>query len=97
MRLILKNEAVEDMVGIYKYSVMTFGERKADEYYEGLEQFMDDLANGEPVINYDYSHIKSGLRRINYQSHSIYYRKEDDSFVVSRVLHSRMEGALHIN
>lgn len=97
MRLILTHEAIEDMVGIYKYSVMTFGERKADEYYEGLEQRMDDLANGEAIISYDYNHIKAGLRRANYESHSIYYREENDSVVVSRVLHSRMEGALHIN
>lgn len=84
------------MVGIYKYSVTTYGERKADEYYEGLEQRMNDLAYGEVVASFDYSHIKPGLRRTNYESHSIYYREEANGIVVSRVLGSRMEGALHI-
>jgi len=97
MRLILKQEAVEDMVAIYKYSVATFGERRADEYYEGLEQRMDDLATGEVMISYDYGYVREGLRRTIYESHSIYYREKEEDIVVSRILHSRMDVTLHLH
>lgn len=97
MRLILKHEAVEDMVEIYKYSVVAFGERKADEYYEGLDKRLNELANGEVIVSYDYSFVSAGLRRVNYKSHSVYYRVEAESVIVSRVLNSRMDGARHID
>ena len=97
MRLILKREAFEDMVAIYKYSVAAFGERRADAYYVGLEKRMDDLANGEVVVSYDYGHVREGLRRTIYESHSVYYRENDEDIVVSRILHSRMDVTLHLH
>lgn len=95
--LAINKKAKRDIIEIYKYSVINFGEHKADEYYLGLCERMENLANGF-VMSTDYSFIKKGLRRANYEGHSIYYRtiEDENKVIILRVLGKYMEAIRHI-
>ena len=87
-------EADDDLKGIYVYSLENFGLRQARKYKTNLgEQFLALCSN--PVIGMIYNHIKQGLRRFVYQSHSIYYQIEDSYILIVRVLGNRQDPARH--
>ena len=84
--------AERDVIDIYLYSTEHFGEAQAERYNNGLSARFFDLAN-RPPLGRDYSHVKSGVRRAEYVSHSIYYRPAEEGVVILRILHQRMDPA----
>ncbi|HHS99452.1 MAG TPA: type II toxin-antitoxin system RelE/ParE family toxin [Thiomicrospira sp.] len=95
MQLVIQNKAKEDIKQIYYYSLNHFGERKADEYYVGLTNRMEEVCSGF-VVSSNYSHIRQGLRRTNYESHAIYYRINDQQVIILRVLGQSQDSFRHL-
>lgn len=87
----LSREAVEDLRGIARYTVKTFGKKQAEIYRDGFRDCFLNISEN-PRIGRVYDHIRLGLRRFEYQSHSVYYMLQDDSPLIVRVLHSRQEA-----
>ena len=91
----LSEDADEDLKGIYIYSLENFGLRQARKYKTDLgKQFL--ALSDNPKIGISYNHIKTGLRRYVYRSHSIYYRIEDRFILVLRVLGNSLDPARHL-
>lgn len=96
MRIIRTKLAEEDIKDIYLYSYREFGEEQADKYYDGLEgrfqKILDQTAHSQNC-----SHIDDGLKRVNYESHAIYYQLGDEGeVIVIRVLHQQMDEIRHL-
>lgn len=81
----LSIEAENDLENIYFTSVLMFGLRQADEYYDGLIERFQFIADA-PLLYPDVSHIREGYRRSVYEAHSIYYRIESEHIFIVRII-----------
>jgi toxin ParE1/3/4 len=86
--------AVEDFSSIYDYTFHRFGERQADAYTESLESFLNSVAD-MPSLGRDYSTLPD-VMRIEFQKHSIFYKKEHTDILVIRILHQQMIHIHHL-
>lgn len=91
----LSKKAAEDFGNIYDYTFLNFGEDQADKYTDELESVLKNISEA-PFIGRDCDDLKAGIRRHEYQKHSIFYRiREMDVFIV-RILHQQMNPMLHL-
>ena len=84
-------KATKDLGKIWNYTVDTWSENQADQYYQMLLNSCQDIAdvkvNGKP-----YEGIYSGLLGIKAGKHIIFYRQINDDLVeIARFLHERMD------
>ncbi|WKN43712.1 type II toxin-antitoxin system RelE/ParE family toxin [Tunicatimonas pelagia] len=69
----LTEEARDDLRDIYRYGVTQHGQTQADEYYDGLMdkfQYIAENPNFYQAVDY----IRKTYRRCVYGEHSIFYR-----------------------
>ena len=72
----LSNEAKSDLLRIYRYGVIRFGETQAERYFSALfEQF--ELIAAHPEQFQVIHDIMPGYRRCVYKADSIYFRIEN--------------------
>lgn len=91
----LSQKAAEDFGDIYEYTHLNFGERQAYKYTEEMEVCLLTLSEA-PFIGRDCSDLREGVRRYEYQKHTIFYRvREIDVFII-RILHQQMNPMLHL-
>ncbi|MCC6918354.1 MAG: type II toxin-antitoxin system RelE/ParE family toxin [Alphaproteobacteria bacterium] len=68
----LSNAASADVLGIAKFSLKRWGEKKAKEYVDGLKRVFAGVAerpqDGKVVA------LRPKLRRVQYRSHYVFYR-----------------------
>lgn len=95
MTVKLSLDAERDIEEIYTYSLINFGERKAEQYYQKLESKLLSIAE-TPYLGRDFGFVKTGVYRSNYISHSIYYQLIPSGILVLRVLHQQMDPARHL-
>ncbi|WP_340618360.1 type II toxin-antitoxin system RelE/ParE family toxin [Xenorhabdus entomophaga] len=90
----LSERAAEDFAGIYDYTLMKFGVAQADHYTAALEAFLETLAN-MPDIGRDYPAV-SGVMRIEFQRHTVFYTVRNADILIARILHQQMDHAQHL-
>jgi len=83
----LSQEADNDLVNIYDYTITQFGDEQAVTYLSGLENSFDNLCR-TPLSGRNRSEIREGLRSIAYVSHIIFYRLIENKVWIVRILHS---------
>ncbi len=81
----LSLEAESDLEGIYYTGVVDFGLRQADDYYGGLLERFQRIADA-PLMYPDASNVRENYRRSVYGAHSIYYRIEADRLFIVRII-----------
>lgn len=91
----LSRRAEDDVDGILEYSLLQWGEAKADEYVAGLHALFEEIAL-YPQRGLESLRLQPGLRRWLYQSHAVFYRKKKDEILIVRVLHVRMDVPRHL-
>ncbi len=91
----LSAQSDRDISGILEYSLATFGERRAQDYYEGLLACFSLICQN-PRIGRDYGHIRQGYFRYEHARHSIFYRIEPAGILVVRVLHQGQDPESHL-
>ncbi len=96
MRIELSQEAEQDIDDILDYTLMTFGEAQAEEYYLSLRGCFD-LISDNPQIGRSRPELDSALRSYSHRSHVVFYDVQDDHILIVRVLHSRMDPERHID
>lgn len=89
----LSLEAEGDLEGIYYTGVVEFGLRQADEYYDGLVERFQRIAD-TPLMYPDASFIRDGYRRSVYGAHSIYYRIEAEHIFIARIIGQQDTGSI---
>ncbi len=81
----LSKAADDDVDRLFVFGFTRFGLKQAENYVDGLYKRLDDVTESPgrwPVV----AHIRAGLRRCAYGSHSIYYRIDPDEIVIVRIL-----------
>ncbi len=90
----LSPAAQNDLDEIWDYSNENWGARKAQEYVEAIRDTLTAIAAGTrrttPVS------VREGYFKCAAGSHLVFYRMNDISLDVIRILHSRMDVERHL-
>lgn len=87
----LTNKAVEDLTGVWEYTIEKWSEQQADRYYKLLLDSCQDIANN-PEIGKNYDGIAKDLFGLKASRHIIFYRKRIDLPIeITRILHGQMD------
>ncbi len=90
-KVILRQEAIDDLNDIWDYTFEEWSEVQADKYYAILE-FACMQIGKNPEIGKVYEGISSGLLGLRTGKYIIFYQIiEEDEIEVIRILHERME------
>ena len=81
----LTRKAENDLLSIASYGIEQFGVERSRQYYNKLKQRFDKLAE-QPELYPLVEHIRKGYRRSVCGVHSIYYRIDQESVEIVRVL-----------
>ena len=88
----LTNKAVEDLSNIWEYTVDTWSERQADDYYNMLIASYQKITENPRLFGLKYEEIEEGLHGYRANKHIIFYRiLADGDILVIRILHQRMD------
>jgi toxin ParE1/3/4 len=91
----LSAKASADVDDIYEYTIVNFGIGQARTYLRGLDNCFKALAEN-PLRGRTADELASELRRYEYQSHVVFYRKMEQYTLIVRVLHKSMDFARHV-
>ena len=88
----LTNKAVEDLSDIWEYTVDTWLERQADDYYNMLIASFQKITENPQLFGLKYEEIAEGLHGYRANKHIIFYRiLADEDILIIRILHQRMD------
>jgi toxin ParE1/3/4 len=81
----LAKSAEKDLIEIAEYGDRHFGIEQSDRYRDQLKKRFSLLAH-QPMLYPAVEHIRTGYRRSVCGVHSIYYRIEDNTVEIMRIL-----------
>ena len=93
-RVRYSQKAEDDLIGIGEYTLRSWGEAQAERYLAALEECCEMLGNN-PELGRSCEEIRPGLRRFEQGKHVVFYRKDAEGIVVSRILHQSMLAEPH--
>ncbi len=93
---IFTDKAEADLANIIDFTLERWGTEKAYKYIDGLEEIAQMLADN-PDIGIKRENLIKGLLCFPYESHFLYYHKQEGSVVIIRVLHQNMEPERYIS
>lgn len=86
------NKAIEDLSGIWAYTIEQWSEQQADYYYEMLIAACDKVAANPTLFGRKYNEIAAGLLGFKANKHLIFYTIIDaETIFVVRILHEQMD------
>jgi toxin ParE1/3/4 len=90
-KVILRQEAIDDLNNIWEYTFEKWSENQADKYYAALKFACKEI--GEyPDLGIEYTAIGRNLLGLKSGKHIIFYQLiSDDEIEVIRILHERMD------
>lgn len=94
--LIITEQAQTDLEDILLYTLMTWGEEQEEKYAELLDNALQNIQSN-PNLGRKKAGLSQGYRLYHIGRHQIAYRLENHTIFVSRILHDRMNPALHIH
>jgi toxin ParE1/3/4 len=81
--------AKADLLSIGAYTLQTWSAAQAERYLKSLEHCAKMLA-GNPLLGRRCDWIRPGLYRFEKGRHVLFYRREGDGILISRILHQNM-------
>lgn len=91
----LSSKATADISRIYEYTILNFGVKQAREYLTGLHERFETLAEN-PMQGRSASELSPDLRRLEYESHVVFYLPKAKGIRIVRVLHQSMDMTRHL-
>lgn len=91
----LSRTADADIQAIAEFSLQQWGFARTEQYILGLHETFRILAEF-PDLGRDANDIRTGYRRIETASHSVFYRKTETGVLIVRVLHQHMDFRRHL-
>lgn len=89
-QVVFSPKAKADIDAIWKQSVQNWDVVQAERYIRQIQAAVVTLA-AYPALGVACDFIRAGYRKHPVGSHVIYFRKIEDSIVVIRILHKRMD------
>jgi toxin ParE1/3/4 len=89
-RYIFSKEAEKDLIAIYRYGYLNYGENQAERYQQALKrkcQFLSD----NPYLYRERTEFNPPMRFHPHQKHLIIYLAKSDHILIVRILHERMD------
>lgn len=94
---ILSKKALSDLRSIWNYTVETWSEEQADNYYHSLILAFETIAMRPESAGHSYEGVRSGYRGCHSGKHIIFYRVLKNGKVrIVRILHERMDFGRHL-
>ena|ERR1035437_4776504 len=87
--VVFSRSAKTDLLGIGAYTRQTWGADQAAHYLNSLEQCAHLIA-GNPMPGRPCEWIRSRLYRFEKGRHVLFYRRQTDGILISRILHQSM-------
>ena len=91
----LSKRADKDVREIADYSFRQFGRAQADHYGGELERLLKLIVD-MPNIGKVWTTGPKGVHRVEYKSHTIFYRIQSPGIFIVRILHQRMDSERHV-
>jgi toxin ParE1/3/4 len=82
----LTRKAQTDFADILRYSTDTWGVEQAERYLALLLKGLDLIAQ-KPGVGRPYERLGPGLRRFEVGKHVVFYKRNRNGILVSRILH----------
>jgi toxin ParE1/3/4 len=90
-KVILRQEAIDDLSEIWEYTIQNWSETQADNYFRSIKFACKEIGIN-PEIGTEYTGISSNLLGFKTGKHIIFYHIiSDDEIEVIRILHERMD------
>lgn len=90
-KVILRQEAIDDLNDIWFYTFQEWSEIQADKYYANIKLACKSIGEN-PEIGREYNEIKENLFGLKSQKHIIFYQfVSNDEIEVIRILHGRVD------
>ena len=94
-KLVVSPRAEDDLRRLLATSRVMWGEEQRDVYVERLTAAMSELLV-HPYLGRARDDLSPGLRGLRSGAHVIYYRSDERTVTIVRLLHERMDPARHI-
>jgi toxin ParE1/3/4 len=96
-KVILRQEAIDDLSDIWEYTFQEWSENQADKYYEAIKFACNEIGKN-PNIGRIYAEISKNLLGLKSGKHIIFYCQiSENEIEVIRILHERMDLKNRIN
>lgn len=90
-KVILKQEAIDDLNSIWEYTFEKWSENQADIYYSMLKHSCKEIGKN-PEIGIEYKKICKDLFGFHSGKHIIFYQLVDENEIeIIRILHEQMD------
>ncbi|MEQ8547243.1 MAG: type II toxin-antitoxin system RelE/ParE family toxin [Cyclobacteriaceae bacterium] len=90
-KVILRQEAIDDLKSIWDYTFEKWSEKQADRYYTSIK-IACSVVGESPDIGKKYDGISKNLLGLQSGKHIIFYEKQSsDRIEIIRILHERMD------
>ena len=91
VKVILRQQAIDDLNNIWEYTFEKWSETQADKYYAMLKLSCSEIGNN-PEIGKEYYDISKNLMGLNSGRHIIFYQFiAKNEIEVIRILHESMD------
>ncbi|MGE4557124.1 MAG: type II toxin-antitoxin system RelE/ParE family toxin [Desulfovibrionaceae bacterium] len=90
MRFRLTNRAYDDLKNIARYTQTTWGIEQRNEYLSRLDQSFRVIAENVK-IGRNCDHIKEGYCSYSVGKHLVFYKIDNETVLIVRVLHQSMD------
>jgi toxin ParE1/3/4 len=96
-KIILRQEAIDDLTDIWDYTLQKWSENQAEKYYNNIKQACKEISEN-PNIGRSYDEISKYIFGLKSGKHIIFYHSvAEDEIEVIRILHERMDLKNKIN
>lgn len=90
-KIILRQEAIDDLNDIWEYTYEEWSENQADKYYEMLKYSCSEIGEN-PDLGKNYEGISKNLFGLRSGKHIIFYQQiSTNEIEIIRILHERMD------
>ena len=90
-KVILRQEAINDLTDICNYTINKWSERQADKYYETIKSACKEIGN-DPTIGRIYAEVSKNLLGFKSGKHIlVYHLVSEDELEIIRILHESMD------
>ncbi|ARN76759.1 plasmid stabilization protein [Nonlabens spongiae] len=90
-KVVLRQEAIDDLNNIWFYTFETWSETQADKYYATIKMACNGIADN-PNVGKEYDGINKNLLGVKSEKHIIFYQIiNPERIEIIRILHERMD------
>ena len=90
LRVRISREALSDLYDIWDYTFHKWSKELADRYYDRIFEEIDFISKNAH-LGISFEHVRKNYRASKVKSHLIFYRIENNSVEIIRILNQRMD------